>query len=177
MKVLHIACMVSVASVLVGCLGGEPKPQANHEMAQVCFQPKYTIVLGDIKALKSTLLPKDEFARILSQSMQKSHCFVMQSKLNDPKDGYVLNVEYNFEFAEVKEKKMLSSKDTATLKSEVKFSLVNPDKKIIQTAVSTTKMSGQKYLGVGESIQITQAQKENLVERSLHTIFTNLSGM
>ena len=36
------------------------------------------------------------------------------------------------------------------------------------------KMSGKKYLGIGEEPQITQEQKERLVQRALKTIFTNL---
>lgn len=176
MRFWSIACMVGVASLLAGCLGAKPKPQSA-ELAQTCVEPKYTIALGDIKSGNRNILSKDEFLTFLNKGIQKSNCFIVQSKIKDPKVGYVLDIEYDFELSEVQEKKMLSSKDSVSLKSEVKFYLSKPDNKIIQSAVSTTKMSGKKYLGVGENVHITQEQKEDLIARSLNTIFTNLSSL
>ncbi len=38
-------------------------------------------------------------------------------------------------------------------------------------------MSEKKYLGIGDEVQFTQEQKEDVLKRSLKTIFTNLSAM
>lgn len=176
MRFFSVVCMIGVASFLAGCLGVNLKPQSA-KLAQVCVEPKYTIALGEIKGGNSGILSKSEFLAFLDKGIQQSNCFILQLKNKDPKVDYVLDVEYDFELSEVREKKMFSSKDSVSLKSEVKFYLSKADNKIIQSAVSTTKMSGKKYLGVGENVQITQEQKEDLITRSLNTIFKNLSKL
>ena len=59
----------------------------------------------------------------------------------------------------------------------MQFNLYNKAKTIQQNAISTLKLSEKTYLGLGENVQVTQGQKEEVIRRSLKTIFANLSTM
>ena len=103
-------------------------------------------------------------------------CFKIESKISPT--SYTLNIKYGFEIQETKEDtSAISTKDSATLKSDVSFTMTNKTNTIQQNATSTLKMSEKKYLGVGDELEITQDQKQNVIRRSLRTIFNNLSNM
>lgn len=163
--------------LLAGCFSGEPStPQDNGEITQICNEPKYTIALGKIDTTKENILSKKDFQAILDESLAKSGCFKIESKTTPT--NYTLNIKYGFEIQETKEDtSAISTKDSATLKSDVSFTMTNKTNTIQQNATSTLKMSEKKYLGVGDELEITQDQKQNVIRRSLRTIFNNLSNM
>ena len=162
-------------AVLSGCFGSEPEPQ-RVSIAQACSAPKYTITMGKLTTAEVNTLAKSEFKAILEEGLRGSNCFTIAPKASE--GSYVLDVEYRFKIDETKEEtSMVSSKDSAMLSSDVKFTLKAAKNTITQNATSTLKLSGQKYLGLGEEVNVSQAQKEDLVKKSLNTIFTNLSSM
>lgn len=177
MKALYGMGVLGLSLFMAGCFSGEPAPQEKGEIAQMCSEPRYTIVFGKIDAKKENILSKKEFQVILDESLAQSGCFKIEPKASAD-TSYTLNIKYGFEIDEVKENtSMVSSKDSATLKSDISFTLVNKTKTIQQNATNTLKLSEKKYLGVGDELEITQEQKKDVMQRSLKTIFNNLSTM
>nr|WP_317403835.1 hypothetical protein [uncultured Helicobacter sp.] len=177
MKTLHMFGAFGLGLLMAGCFSGEPTPSAdNGEITQICNEPKYTIALGKIDTTKENILSKKDFQAILDESLAKSGCFKIESKISPT--SYTLNIKYGFEIQETKEDtSAISTKDSATLKSDVSFTMTNKTNTIQQNATSTLKLSEKKYLGVGDELEITQEQKQNVIRRSLRTIFNNLSNM
>lgn len=177
MKTLRMFGAFGLGLLMAGCFSGEPStPQDNGEITQVCSEPKYNVVFGKVSTTKENILSKKDFQAILDESLAKSGCFKIESKPSPT--SYTLNIKYGFEIQETKEDtSAISTKDSATLKSDVSFTLTNKTSTIQQNAVSTLKLSEKKYLGVGDELEITQEQKQNVIRRSLRTIFNNLANM
>lgn len=180
MKVLHTSlCGVMFFGIVffaVGCFSNTLDiPTEGARIEQVCSTPKYNIALIKIENGKENTLPKQEFQAILDKALVDSNCFNFVK--NDDK-AYTLHIRYNFTITEVSEDtSAISSKEQVTLKSNVQFNLYNKAKTIQQNAISTLKLSEKTYLGLGENVQVTQGQKEEVIRRSLKTIFANLSTM
>ncbi len=175
--VLPYLTLLGAAAIMSGCFSSSPNmAESNIQIAQVCNTPQYDIILGKIESSKGNVLPTEEFKSILEKSLIDSGCFNIQSKSSDR--TYRLDVKYNLGIQQTKEDtSIVSSKDNVTLKSDVQFNLYKKTNTIQQKATSTLKLSEKKYLGLGEDVQITQEQKENVLKRSFRTIFANLSNM
>lgn len=176
MRFYKIAGLGVAVLLFAGCGGNEPEIVTQD--TQVCNQPKYTIAIGKISTTDSNVMSKEDFRSLLGKTIKNTNCFIVESKLSNPKVGYVLDIEYGLQVQETKEDtSMISSKDTALLKSEVHFTLKNPSQTITQNASNTMKLSGKKYLGLGEKVEVTYEQKSGFVKKSLYSIITNLSKM
>ena len=177
MKALYMSLGSVMCFVMVGCFSNTPDvPDNSGQITQICAMPKYDIVLGKIELGKDNVLPASEFKVILDKALRDSNCFNIQTKKDDK--TYTLDVKYNFVIAQNKQDmSAISTKDNAMIQSDVQFNLYNKTNTIQQNATSTLKLSEKKYLGIGENVQITQEQKENVLRRSLKTIFNNLSNM
>lgn len=174
MRFWKVASLSVAILLFAGCVGNEPKIVTQD--AQVCNQPKYTIAIGKINTTDSNVMSKEDFRSLLNNTIKNTNCFIVEPVLSNPKVGYTLDIEYGFQMQETKEDtSVISSKDTALLKSEVRFILKNPSKTITQNASNTMKLSGKKYLGLGEKVEVTYEQKSGLVKKSLYSIITNLS--
>ena len=176
MKHLYVIGMIGIMYLMTGCFSNKPTPSSTqNEIEKMCNEAKYTITLGQINDIGQNVLSKQDFRTILDKALRDSGCFVVESKLNNREKGYVLNIEYGLEVKESKkDTSAVSTQSSASLKSEVRFVMSRANYTITQNASSIMKMSGKKYLGIGEEPQITQEQKERLVQRALKTIFTNL---
>lgn len=176
MKSLYGIGMISIMYLMSGCFSNEPTPPSvQNEIEKICNEAKYTITLGQISDIGHNVLSRQDFKVILDKALRDSGCFIVESKLSNPEKGYVLNIEYGLEVKESKkDTSAISTQSSATLRSEVRFVMNRAHYTITQNASSTMKMSGKKYLGIGETPQVTQEQKERLVQRALKTIFTNL---
>ncbi|TLD97394.1 hypothetical protein LS71_001185 [Helicobacter jaachi] len=168
--------LVVWAFLVYGCFSNTPEPQKRVEIQKICASTQYPITFGKIQASAENMLSKKEFKAILDDALVDCGCFEVVQKPDE--NTYVLDIKYDFVIDEVKENtSAISSKDSATLKSSIRFTLNNKAKTIQQSATSTLKLSEKKYLGVGDDLQITREQKEELVKRSLNTLFSNLSNM
>ena len=180
MKILRVGSgsMVFLAAgvfLMAGCFSQTPNTPQSTQLSAICGAPKYNIVLGKIESSKESVLSRQEFRAVLDKALSESGCFVTQTKADEK--SYMLDIKYSFIIAQTTEESAISSKDNKTLKSNVQFNLYNKSKTIQQNATSTLKMSEKKYLGIGDEVQFTQEQKEDVLKRSLKTIFTNLSAM
>lgn len=181
-KISHLmkfACIVILSLIVIGfnaCFEKEPTPPQTIEITKSCSTPRYTVVMGKLESSGKNVLPKDAFKALLDKALMDTGCFRIESKPS--KDSWTLDVTYTFEVQETKEDtSVISTKDNVVLKSDVHFHLFNKTQTIQQSATSTLKLSEKKYLGMGDELQITQEQKENVVKRSFRTIFSNLFNL
>lgn len=175
MKILHISA-VFIAVLFTGCFFSTPTPESKIDIARVCNSAKYNVAIGSIQPGKDNTFSASDFKVLLDRALFDSGCFNVQSKHGEK--TYTLNVKYNFEISRtIEDTSVISSKDNVMLKSNVQLILAGKAGSIQQSATSTLKLSEKKYLGLGDNIQVTAEQKENVLRRTLNTIFTNLSSM
>ncbi|RDU59498.1 hypothetical protein [Helicobacter marmotae] len=175
MKMLFYVAMFAAVLLTTSCASKKPDtPPA--KPTQFCKNPEYQIILGEIQTHKDNILSKEEFMPILDVALAQSGCF---DKVKKPTDNvYKLDIFYNLALLETKENtSLLSSKDSITLRGDMQFKLTHTSKSIEQNATSTLKLSEKKYLGIGQEVDISKEQKEDVIKRCLKTIFTNLSNM
>lgn len=170
MRVIYLSLL---ALLIIGC--GKPEAADSKSVSVfTCEMPKYKIMLGKMTPAKTNTMDKAEFNDIFTKTLANSKCFILESKMD--KDTYTLDVTYNIALSRANEDvNMIKQESNIKLTSDISFVLKNAKESINQNATSYIKISNEKYIGLGKDAEISQAQKQELITRTLNTIFKNLA--